>query len=287
MREKNLDKQPSPEQLLAVLHINGDENLLLEKFSKGDKSAFVQLIMLQMPSIISFASSHQHYGLLLSDLIDTAANAVIKLIEEQAALLSAGKLKGNWQKNRGRYMFQAMLQAIENISRTKRKSYETPERITFLSNLNRMLKKLEQEIVDRAIACLETVEQKQRSKDAFTVDYMVDAEVSYFVKKSDYAAHIFWDSFDYENTILNKDYGMLLYNGDDPNWHRESFMPELDEPYCYLLHDLMDHSRMGDKIFDIERIWVDIIFTDQKGIKVKKDGQSRVLRYDKKNGGFV
>ena len=146
------------------------------------------------------------------------------------------------------------------------------------------MKKLEQEIVDRAIACLETGEQKQKSKDAFTVDYMVDAEVSYFTKKSGYTAHVFWTSFDYKSTIKEKDYGMLLDNGNGTDWHREQFMPELDEPYCYLLHDLMDHSRMGDKIFDIERIWVDIIFTDQKGIKIKRDGQSRVLRYDNKRG---
>lgn len=45
---------------------------------------------------------------------------------------------------------------------------------------------------------------------------------------------------------------------------------------------IKDHSRMGDKIFDIGRIRVDIIFTDQKRIKIKRGGQSRILHYDKK-----
>ncbi len=65
------------------------------------------------------------------------------------------------------------------------------------------------------------------------------------------------------------------------------YMPVLDEPYGYLLHDLMDHSRIGDKIFNIDMIWGNIILTDQKGIKVKKDGLSRLLRLDKTRGDFV
>ncbi len=40
-------------------------------------------------------------------------------------------------------------------------------------------------------------------------------------------------------------------------------MPLLDEPYCYLLHDLIDHARLGSQFFDIETIWVDIILNDQ------------------------
>jgi hypothetical protein len=288
MQEKFI-KKLTPEQIQASLYINGDENLLLEKFSKGDKVALVQLVMLQRPSIISYTSHEQHWGLPLTDVIDAATGGVIKLIEEQAALLSADKLKGDWQDNMGRYIHQAVFKEItdkKKINR-RRKSYDTPERITFLNNLNNMLKELEQEIVDRAIACLEIGEQKQKDKDPFTVDYMVDAEVSYFVRKSDYHAHVFRDSFDYKTTVVDKDYGMLLDNGNGTDWHREGFMPELDEPYCYLLHDLMDHSRMSDKIFDIDMIWADITVKDQKGIKIKRDGQSRVLRHDKKRGGFV
>jgi hypothetical protein len=287
MKEKNFSRLLTAEQIRASLHINGDENLLLEKFSKGDRVALVQLVMLWMPYVISVAGRRQYTGLPFTELVDAAANGVIKLTEEQAILLSAGKLKGDWQENMLRYMDDAISQVMadkEKINR-RRKSYDTPERIAFISNLNRMLKKLEQEIVDRVIVCLEVGEQKQRNKDPFTVDYMVDVEVSYFVKKSDYEAHVFWTPFDYERTVVQKDYGLLLSNTD---WHEEgTIFPKLEEAYCYLLHDVLYHSRMGDKIFDIDMIWTDIIVKDQKGIKIKRDRQSRVLLHDKKRGGFV
>ena len=47
----------------------------------------------------------------------------------------------------------------------------------------------------------------------------------------------------------------------------------------------MDHSHLDDKIYEIERIWIDIIYRDQKGIKVNKDGSWRGLMLNE--GGVV
>ncbi|MEP6950563.1 MAG: hypothetical protein ABI863_14860 [Ginsengibacter sp.] len=161
-------------------------------------------------------------------------------------------------------------------------------KIKFLSNLNKALKQIEQEIVERAIVCLETGEGKLKAGDVFTTDYEVEATVDYYLNDHDEPAHRWWGYFNYKSTIIEKDYDMLLDNGNGTDWHRESYMPQLDEPYCYLLHDLIDHShgRLSEKIVDIEMIWVDVIYADQKGIKVNKDGSCRRLEYNEKEGGY-
>ena len=160
-------------------------------------------------------------------------------------------------------------------------NWNTPKRIIFLNRLNYLLKEKEQQIVERGIAYLKMGEEKFKSKDPFTVDFMIGVEVAYYCKKKDNPIHTFWQPFNYDRTKNKVDYGLLLDNDD---W-REGSMPELQKPYCYLLHDLIDHSHLRKKIFDIERIWVDIRITDQLGIKIKDDGQSRLLRL--KDHGFV
>ena len=167
------------------------------------------------------------------------------------------------------------------------------DKIKFLSNLNRELKLIEQQIVDRAIACLYIAEAGLQSNDPFTIDYEVEATVQYYLQNQyedaeDEPAHTYRNNFNYKETILNKEYALLLSNGNGTDCFREGGnMPALDEPYCYLLHDLIDHSnlgnklsdfeRIGDKIYDIDCIWVDVIYRDQKGIKINKDGSGRKL----------
>jgi len=110
---------------------------------------------------------------------------------------------------------------------------------------------------------------------------MVEVDIDYYIKKEENPAHVFWRIFNYDRVINKGDFGLLLDNDD---W-REIYMPELKEPYCYLLHDLIDHSRLRKKIFSLERIWITIQISDQLGIKIKNDGQSRVLRL--KGRGFA
>jgi len=163
----------------------------------------------------------------------------------------------------------------KNFKAGNPKKYNTPERISFLNKINRLLKKAEQEIVDRAIIGLKTGAKKFKDKDPFTVDYMVNAEVEYFLRKNDYEAHSYTQSFRYKHTIEEKDYGFLL---DEEDWYEPSIWPELEERYCYLMHDLLLHSSLYDKVFELDMIWINIIYTDQKGIKIRKDGSSTRLK---------
>lgn len=278
MRNKYKDSI-TPEQLKAALYINGDQDVLLEKVSKGDKAALVQLILYWMPHIISEVCKEKFKGLVRTELIDAALNeGVIKLIEEQAARVSkTGKVKRNWQDNMFKYINIAIENVLEHTNyRRTRAKYDTPERISFLNKINRLLKKAEREIIDRVIVGLETGEEKFKNKDPFTVDYMVEAQVGYFLRKNDFEAHTYMQRFNYKNTIVEKYYGLLL---DGEDWYEQgAIWPELDEPYCYLMHDLLFHSRIYEKVFELDMIWIDIIYTNQKGMKIRKDGNSTRLK---------
>lgn len=152
------------------------------------------------------------------------------------------------------------------------------ERITFLNEINRLLKKTSQEIIDRAIVCLETAEKKLRNKDSFTTHYFVEAQVNYFLGKSDHASYGYWDSFEYESTIVKKYYGLLLSKND---WYDPvGIWPELDEPYCYLMNDLLKHSKLYEKVFELNLIEVSIFYKDHKLIMIKPDGNSMHLKFD-------
>lgn len=146
------------------------------------------------------------------------------------------------------------------------------DKIFFLNNLNTSLRQTEGEMIERAIACLENAEKKLRDKDFFTTCYNIEAEVSYYFLNEEDPAHTYWHLFNYRD-IIKKQHSLLQ---DGTDW-RETWMPELDKPYCYLLHDLMDHSepRLKDKIYTLQTIWVDVIYTDQKAIEINKNGSSR------------
>ncbi len=269
----------TPEQLKAALYINGDQNVLLEKVSKGDKAALVQLVLYWMPYIISEVCKEKFKGSVRTELIDAALNeGVVKLIDEHAAQVKkTGKVKRNWQDN----MFKYINIAIENVLdqtnyRQSRAKYDAPERISFLNRINRLLKKAEREIVDRGTDGCETGEEKFKNKDPFTVDYMVEAQVGYFLRKNDFEVHTYTQRFNYKDTIVENDYGLLLSEED---WYESgAIWPELAEPYCYLMHDLLFHSRIYEKVFELDMIWIDIIYTDQKGMGIRKDGNSTRLK---------
>ena len=143
------------------------------------------------------------------------------------------------------------------------------DKISFLNNLNTTLIQTEGEMIERAIACLEIAEKKLRDKDIFTTSYNVEAEVSYCFLNEEDPAHTYWHFFSYRD-IIKKEHGLLQ---DGTDW-RETWVPELDKPYCYLLHDLMGHSepRLWDKIYTLQTIWVDVIYTDQKEVEIGKNG---------------
>lgn len=152
----------------------------------------------------------------------------------------------------------------------------------YLNNLNKLLRNVAQEIVDRVTAYLKFGEEKLRNENPFTTDYEVEATVEYYLPGGDDPAHSYWMPFHYDDVIVNKDYSLLL---DKDDWS-EGGSPPLDGPCCYLMHDLYFHSSLGRKIFEIENIWIETAFRDQKGIKLENDGRGKRMRWNEKKRTF-
>jgi len=261
---------------LPAFLINGDEDHLLKEVSKQNKAALFQLVMIYMPYIISVVERVSSPWESFTGLVDAATNEVIKLIEANASDLHAGNLNPHWQDEIFKQINTAIYLSAEGTFDIDKIHRKTPKHIAFLNQMNRLLTEKEKEIIIQAISFLELGEQMRKAGNTFTVDFMVQTEIHYYTNGSDYPSHIFSDYFDYRKTVIEKDYGLLL-NEEIKDW-RECYMPELSEPYCYLLHDLIDHSRLGNKLFEINRIWIDIHVTAQQGLKIQKNGNSRFLR---------
>ena len=263
---KKLDLDLQLKLAAKAFYISGEEKILLKKIKGDDKTALVQLTMLNMPYIISCAQGEQDRGLPLTNLIDAATHGFIIAAEKAAQTESKtisedeGPLDGMWKQ-----MHIAIEDALEKVPATnqRRVKYDTPKRIVYLNRLNRLLKEKEKQIVAIATEYLSQIKRKIESKDSFTTDYNLVAEVQYCLKNGSGPAHVYWAPVRYEGDEKER-FGLLC---SDEDW-REPYMPILDEPYCYLLHDLIDHSRLGSNLFKISSIWIDIQLCDQQCIEL-------------------
>ena len=275
------------DKLMASLYINGDHTDLLKKVSKGDKAAFLQLVLLELPGIIYNAERSNSKKFSVTDLIDAAINdGVVRLIEEQSKILNtAGEVSPYWHCKMAEYIMDAIgkLRKNKKIKYNYKRIY-TPKRIAFLSNLNRMLKQLEKQIVETAIIFLEQTNNSKLEPPINSDQCSVEVEILYYLRNCDDWCYAFGDSFNYKNTIIEKNYGSFLYDDGTPDPYCKDNMPELDDPYGYLLNDLMDYTRLGNKIFSIEKICVDINLEYRNILKLEKDGTGIMLHYDKTKG---
>ena len=259
----------SREQIAKALYINGDENILLKKIKQGDKTALVQLVMLYMPYIIDYIDKkieHGSYNTTKTELIDTAIQAFIDYVEQYTIV------KGAYvYDNLGKYLGTALVPLLKNAE--IKSSYNliwTPENIVKLSKINRLLIEKEKQIMVRVLEYFDIIKQRLKNKDRFTNDYEMHLEVSYFGKPN-YGdpMHTYKTDFRYEQSnskgkptkqnTIQEIFNSFFYTND---W-RDPSDPMLDEPVCYLMHDFINHSRIDNKILNIEMIWFDIHFIDQ------------------------
>ncbi len=128
-----------------ALLISADESSLLKKMSAGDKVALFQLIMMNMPYIISCAQLEKNRGLPLTELIVAATRGFINAAEESANKYSPTA------DNMHKLMHRAIDDALKNISDVHNQcvKYYSPKGIAYLNKLNKLLKEKEIQIMGR------------------------------------------------------------------------------------------------------------------------------------------
>ena len=148
-----------------------------------------------------------------------------------------------------------------------------------LNRLNNTLTPLEFEIIDNVKKFLVYGEAKLKENKGSIVDYDVEIKIQYCNENSDDFIYKAWFPFNYKRVIENQDYDMFLDGGSGIDEHREIY-PKLSEPYCYLLHELLDNVTTIEAC-TIDSIFYELHFTEQLGIKILPNGKSRILEFDK------
>ncbi len=275
---RKTEKPISIEQISKALLINGDTKLLLRKIKNGDKAAMVQLVMLYMADIIRHVDHHKqkryNYQILrniaTTDLIDTAIDAFINSVESyvnSSDFLDKDKFDDDEELSFMDEYEKCIDKSLEPILLKANKyscffgnSHLLPKNIAMLNKLNRILTEKQKMITERLADYSGLLDNRIRTKDCFTQDYNLDLEINYYTKNNGNPIHTTYDNCTY------------LFNCEITDWIVPSmpFIPVLEDPCCYLLHDLIDHSRIGKKLFKIDSIWINITIDDQNFIKRKE-----------------
>ncbi len=257
---------PSRDAIIRSFILPGNEDRLLQQIAEGDRVAVFQLLLLNMPAValhvLNTRLKHAPTHVLMRSAIRFYIDSMEAVIGRNSAPDSDWHLHffGGLRRHLTR---EALKQTKERKPYTELSAHQ----VGFLSALNKMLREKEVQITAKAKEYLTLLRNKLADKAAETTDYEFEAAVQFITFNTDgdpvYTSH--W-SFCIED--LENDTWHLVNDPETDDW-REQYMPVLTDPYCYLMHDLYDHSGIGHEIYNIETIWTDYRMTDQNMMKFK------------------
>ena len=253
MDNLNSDFNLTPKQIQRGLLINGDYNVLLERFSKGDKAALLQIVMLEMPNLISIATTNQVQHVNSKDLISHITNELIQYLEEQSKLLKKKRIEINWHNKFNRiYNGAAIAYFLKEKLFNKQDELDQSKSITVLNRLNDLLAETEREILSTFKKGIEIYKQFKNHNTCYAT-----IEINYYTNVNDGIPAYFYKSIiKIQDDTLDEDWN---------HWKEEvKYLPKLNNPYCMLLHDLLNNSTIGNKLADIYQYGVEISFSECK-----------------------
>ena len=268
--------------------INRDEQELFNRVGQGDQVELFHLCMAHMPYIkscldlMSFDRS-ENYNVPKSCLMYSATQGFINAVYEHISLLAGGS-EEIAEFSFSKKVRKAIEAKLENEVRNYKGQTHSKKQIAKLNKINKLLIEKEKKILERVDELLKQGNERTKNDLTFTSDHMLDVEVDYYIPSNDDPSHTYSSSFSFKD-LSDKDFRAKLL-GDGKN-HEEYGFPVLENPYCYLLHDLLDHSHLGQKVYDINMIWIDIVIYNQEGIDIRSNGDSHTLKYDEETQSFT
>lgn len=237
---------------------NGDHLELLKRFSKGDKSALVQLALWYAPKFAPKEINKENTILNQFERVDFICNKVIEYFESCANLYLKEELPEDWIEkitkliDKAEYLFAHKEDKPNQI-------YFEEKNIDFLNSLNNRLTIIQERIFFMVIDLIQTQRTWRRDyKWRISPWFDTSSGVSYYLKNDlQQPIHVtilefggsYWRDGDSEfrfgaiNDYIDKD-----VNGIGFLW------PTLDKPYCYLFYDLLVNAKIGNSIFEVDRV---------------------------------
>lgn len=133
-----------------------------------------------------------------------------------------------------------------------------PYHIDFLNALNDELEVMSHQIVDKGMRDYELFKMRLSTQNEIINDFEYEVKVSYFTSNAD-------GEVLHETSVFHgrETKGDSLLTNMSLDWMCVTGGPELKNRCCWLYHDLLDHARVGVKIFDINSITVEAIIIEQ------------------------
>ena len=154
----------------------------------------------------------------------------------------------------------------------------------FLLNLNKALAKTEKQVIEQATIFLKKGESHAQLD--VTNGYDVELKICYFISNYNDAAYIFSSAFDYRKIVIEKNYGKFLHDYNERDIHKSQTLPKLNEPYSFLLVDIISNASLRNTIYKIVKIEADVIYTSYQGLRMNKEKKSITFQYNENSKIF-
>lgn len=148
----------------------------------------------------------------------------------------------------------------------------------FLLNLNKALAETERQVTKHAVLFLKNGES--HAQQNATNGYEVELTISYFIGNYNDTAYIFSSAFDYRKIVVEKNYGKLLNAHNERDIHGGQIFPKLNEPYSFLLVDVINKASLRNKLYEIVKIEAYVIYTSYRGLKMNSEKTSITFQYN-------
>jgi len=242
-------------KLTPILNeINGDEDVLLERYHKGDRAALFQLVSIyikKLPTIDKFARFEKPSA----EKIDFITNRLITHFEFCVNMFWSGELSKDW-KNGIIKCIKKAINDFQNVDKKPNINFESKESMVFLNNLNIKLQSLQNNL-------MQTLSQIKINYSNRDLDFpKAEAEVHFILIGCIDASHITILPIAVHNIRGINFTTLCESNSDAEEIGSGTLWPKLEHPYCYLFDDLLVNSRLDDRIFGIERIYSKIIISN-------------------------
>lgn len=277
-----MQKEITQQMIESHFLIVRGEKELFERIKNHDKVALFHLCMMytaQIRNCLKRGPYHwsTNYKIPEANLMYTAMQGFLDAVNEYIWKEPSDKKEDSF--NYHQRINNALYKRFAGENETyKRREYSENE-ILWLNKLNDFLTTKEKEIVTRVNEILKQELCRKGNRLNFTTDHMLIVRVEYYIPSLDDPAHEFNAHYSFRDLLEDIPELRPLCDGEN---HNEPGFPLLESPYCYLVHDLLDHSHLGDKVYEINRIWIDLESIEQAGIAISEQGDARLLVYDHK-----
>lgn len=267
-----LEKSITTDMIANLFFIYDSDDKLIKKINKNDESALLQFFIKHLPALRILIISKPKFSELEEEAMNIYLPFFIQYIKDLAKKHHNKLLLDDWMYDRDfrvnfkQAHFHLLEDSIDKKYEQWKKMLITPREILLLNKLNNILIKTEEDIVLKAKDDLMLLQQNV-GLDNTIIDYEYFVDIAYYRKHDENPIYTTNHGFNIGN-LLNDSWGLLC---DGTDWLEGNWPTELEKPCCYLMHELLYHAKLAERIFSVSEIFIDYKSWEQSLLKFKNN----------------